>query len=118
MIVDSLGMYGMGLDPGKHDLTQAEFEAKLLANRQVPEDDPVEDHMNRVMGLVFWWTAALVVIAGGVLWFAGDIAAVVGSACLTAVVLAVIATLRRLTVASRPNRAHEVEERMIGSIES
>ena len=94
MIVDSLGMYGMGLDPGKHDLTQAEFEAKLLANRQVPEDDPVEDHMNRVMGLAFWWTAALVVIAGGVLWFAGDITAVVGAACFTLVALTVLANRR------------------------
>jgi hypothetical protein len=90
-----LGMLGMGMDPGKHDLIQAEFEAKLLAKRQVPDDDPAEDHMNRVKRLVFWWTAALLVIAGGVLWFAGDIAAVAGTACLTAVVLAVTVTFYR-----------------------
>jgi hypothetical protein len=88
-------MYGMGLDPGKHDLIQADFEAKLLANGQIPEDDPVEDHMNRVKRVVFWWTAGLVVIAGGILWFAADIAAVVGTACLTAVALAVMANSRR-----------------------
>ena len=87
----------MGLDPGKHDLIQAEFEAKLLANGQVPEDDPAEDHVNRVKRFVLWWTAALVVIAGGVLWFAADVAAVFGAACLTAVALAVIASSRRPT---------------------
>jgi len=88
-----LGMFGMGMDPGKHDLIQAEFEAKLLANRQVPEDDPAEDHMNRVERLVVWWAAALVVFAGGVLWFAGDFAAIVGAASLTVVALAAL-TLR------------------------
>jgi hypothetical protein len=91
------GVFRMGMDPAKHDLIQAEFEAKLLANRQVPEDDPAEDHMNRVERLVVWWVAALVVFAGGVLWFAGDAAAVVGSVCLTAVALTVIAASRRPT---------------------
>jgi len=85
----------MGMDPGKHDLIQAEFQAKLLARGQIPEDDPAEDHMNRVAWLVFWWTAALVVIAGGLLWIAGDIAAVAGSVCLTAVALAVLTRSRR-----------------------
>jgi len=90
-----LGVYGMGMDPGRHDVIQADFEAKLLANGQIPEDDPVEDHMNRVKRLVFWWAAALVVIAGGIWWFAGDIAAAAGSACITAVALAVTANSRR-----------------------
>jgi hypothetical protein len=42
--------------------------------------------MNRVERLVVWWVAALVVFAGGVLWFAGDAAAVVGSVCFTGAV--------------------------------
>jgi len=40
------------------------------------------------------------VIAGGVLWFAGDIAAVVGVACFTAVALAVTASRRSTPLAT------------------
>jgi hypothetical protein len=90
-------MYG---DGGQGNHIFAEFQAKLLGQGKPPDEDPVEEHMQRVKKLVFRWTSALVVIAGASLWIGGVGPALALAAGATLLVLGAMALRRRRLAAS------------------
>ncbi len=81
----------------------SEIEAKRLLFGVPPEDDPVEDHMNRFLQTLFGWTALMIVVAAAPLWLLGPVAASIVVAAVTALALAAIVSIGRRRNRRRPD---------------
>jgi hypothetical protein len=71
------------------------IEAKRLLFGVPPEDDPAEDHMNRVLTTVFGWTVVSVILAAAPLWLLGALPSAIAVFAATAIAVAAIFRIGR-----------------------